>query len=107
MYYLPKSLRQGVVVLVRGIFLFSVIFFFFFFTIYILISVGWRGWWLKACLFDPSLPETLGVNTKQTRALYIDIDSVITGPLNEFFLTRYSFGTLSPCGMVNEGRSVG
>ncbi len=71
-------------------------------------SVAWRGWWLKACLFDPGLPGALGGDdTKQIRALYIDLDSIITGPLNELLLTSYCFGTLSPSGMMNEGRSVG
>lgn len=47
---------------------------------------NWPGWWAKIELFDPGL-----INGP---TLYMDLDTVITGPLDEFTDIPYDFAML-------------
>lgn len=40
---------------------------------------GWPGWWLKMALFDPDIPGDF---------LFMDLDTVITGPLDDILAVR-------------------
>jgi hypothetical protein len=64
----------------------------------------WKGWWCKACLFDPQLAQSL---PEGARMFYIDLDTVITGSLDEIVGFQGRFGALSPDGMANERRQEG
>jgi tetratricopeptide (TPR) repeat protein len=65
------------------------------------LKAGWRDWWNKALLFSPDV----GL---RGRVMYIDLDTVITGPL-DLALAGYkgTFATMSTDGMLNEQRSDG
>jgi tetratricopeptide (TPR) repeat protein len=58
---------------------------------------GWIGWWNKATLFSSSFPL-------DGRILYIDLDTVITGSMNEMAMYRGDFAILSTNGIDNEGK---
>lgn len=42
-------------------------------------TAGWPGWWLKMALFDPDIPGDF---------LFMDLDTVITGPLDDILAVR-------------------
>lgn len=44
-----------------------------------LVKWEWPGWWLKMALMDPSIPGDF---------LYLDLDTVITGPLDDILAVR-------------------
>ena len=96
-------------------------------------SVGeWHTWWNKATLFGPSATETIrdaaatlaaagggggdggggggdpdAVATLGVLVVYIDLDSVIVGALDDLTQYRGTFATLGTRGFVNEGREGG
>ena len=61
------------------------------------LETGWQGWWNKASLFSSSFPL-------RGRIMYIDLDTVITGSLEEMTSYRGDFAILSTRGIDNEGK---
>ncbi|CAK4075065.1 unnamed protein product [Aphanomyces euteiches] len=61
---------------------------------------GFSGWWNKAHLFAPH-------HRWHGQILYLDLDSVITGSLDDFAKYSGSFAILKTDGMQNERRSQG
>lgn len=61
---------------------------------------GWKGWWNKATLFSPEAKL-------EGRVFYIDLDTVITGPLDPLLAFDGGFATLSTDDFANEGRTGG
>lgn len=47
---------------------------------------GWPGWWSKLCLFKPGLLPT--------PALYMDLDTVVTGPLDAVAALPHKFAMI-------------
>lgn len=60
----------------------------------------WRGWWTKAYLFSREARLT-------GRVLYMDLDTVISGSLDDIAAFSGHFAALSAAGMANERRSTG
>ncbi|CAM9860721.1 unnamed protein product [Sphacelaria rigidula] len=60
----------------------------------------WSGWWNKAFLFSREAGLT-------GRVLYIDLDTVISGRLDDIAAYSGPFAALSVAGMSNECRSAG
>jgi tetratricopeptide (TPR) repeat protein len=58
---------------------------------------GWTGWWNKASLFSSSFPL-------KGRILYIDLDTVITGSVDDIAKYNGEFAILSTHGIDNEGK---
>ena len=58
---------------------------------------GWEGWWNKASLFSSSFPL-------QGRILYIDLDTIITGSIDELAKYQGEFAILSTHDIDNEGK---
>jgi len=69
------------------------------------------GWWYKSLLFRPPLLEpSASFDDTNQRMIYIDLDTVVTGPLERLLslpLPQGMFYTLSTTGMVNENRLGG
>jgi hypothetical protein len=63
-----------------------------------------KGWWHKAYLFSEEACAAIG---HSSRVMYIDLDTVIVGTLDEIASFQGEFGTLSTDGMVNERREGG
>jgi hypothetical protein len=64
-----------------------------------------QGWWYKAHLFSREACEVLG---EGTQVLYVDLDTVVVGSLDELARVRGPFfGVLSTDMMVSERRSGG
>jgi hypothetical protein len=61
---------------------------------------SWNGWWNKIILFSAEVGWT-------GKILYIDLDTVITGSLNDIASYDGAFATLSTDGMANEKRREG
>ena len=59
---------------------------------------GWKGWWNKAALFGQMCEGMKG------RVLYVDLDTVITGPLDELCACQARFAILSTKDIDNEGK---
>ena len=57
---------------------------------------GWHGWWNKASLFSRTCPLS-------GRVLYIDLDTVITGSLDNLASYQGDFAILSTDAIDNEG----
>eukprot|EP00939_MAST-03C_sp_MAST-3C-sp1_P000789 g789.t1 len=64
------------------------------------LAKGWTGWWNKATLFSPEARLT-------GRILYIDLDTILVGPLDPVLDFRGRFATLSTDNFLNEGRVGG
>ena len=65
---------------------------------------GWGTWWTKpAALFGPGLAAALGGGPAGRRVLYIDLDTVIVGSLDDLAAYRGPFALLSTTGLANEG----
>ena len=59
---------------------------------------GWQGWWNKAALFGPLSKWMSG------RVLYVDLDTVVTGPLDDLCRCSTRFAILSTKNLDNEGK---
>mmetsp|Transcript_25191 Transcript_25191/g.30754 ORF Transcript_25191/g.30754 Transcript_25191/m.30754 type:complete len:520 (+) Transcript_25191:330-1889(+) len=86
-------------------------------------SIAWKGWWYKLLvLFHRELKHSLlvcsripcdvpsssgEINAKAVRVVYIDLDTVITGPLDDIFSYAGEFGLLSTDNFENEAAVKG
>ena len=72
---------------------------------------GWTGWWNKLCLFSSTFKASVGQGFASLssgtpcarRVMYIDLDTVITGSLDEIVMYNGDFAILSTDGLDNEG----
>ena len=66
------------------------------------LETGWTGWWNKLCLF--SKQSTLSkLDPRTTKVLYVDLDTIVTGSLDEIGGYGGPFAILSTDGLDNEG----